>query len=52
MNGNKEDGYRLGFQYRSEKELSYNDMLIEKLSDSSMSPVERIMSFLSLFLEE
>ena len=38
-------GYRLGFQYRSEKELSYMDLLKQKLSDSSLSILERMISF-------
>ena len=45
MTEEKGDGYRLGFQYRSEKELSYMDFLKQKLSDSSLSALERMMSF-------
>ena len=45
MAENKADGYRLGFQYRSEKELSYMDLLKEKLSNSSFSVLEQMLSF-------
>lgn len=45
MNQDKSKGYRLGFQYRSEKEKSYMDELNDTLSGSSFSELERMMAF-------
>lgn len=38
-------GYQLGFQYRSEREVSYMDALAKKLSNSMFSNVEQMISF-------
>jgi len=45
MTERKGDEYRLGFQYRSEKEISYMGLLKKKLSDSSLNILEQMLSF-------
>jgi hypothetical protein len=45
MSKEEKKGYRLGFQYRSNKELSYMEALEQKVCDSALSILERMISF-------
>lgn len=45
MKQDEKQGYRLGFQQRTEKELSYMDTLEKSLISSGFSPLEQIIAF-------